>query len=67
MSDAADTDGAFPDPEDNPVIADPEFPVSRQGFSKRGPVILRGRHQAGFDRFPDALPHSSVDQRDVRK
>jgi len=39
LSDAEDMDGAFPDPEDNPVIADPELPISRQGFSKLGPVI----------------------------
>lgn len=52
----------FPfDFEDYAVISHPEFPISSKILPERESVLLGGRHQAGLDRPPDAVPHFHID------
>ncbi len=62
--------GEYPDftPSDlehHPVVANPEFPVSLEGFSQRFPILMGGFSKARLDRGLDAFLQPLIQPRDV--
>ena len=60
MENGQNEDAVLIHPEDDSIVADPQFPVRFERFSKRLRVILRALSKPSFDRRSDALFSRSV-------
>ena len=65
VADTEDEDFLSVNPENNPVIADPHFPVSPEGFPQGLAILMGGDHEAGLDRLPDPVPDIGIELRNI--